>query len=195
MKKLTLVGTQGTGKTTLLNALSELEMFSDHKIIFSRRLDLAYDLDVTKNGYKDFGFDLGVGKSDAIDLFSVMYHAYALKHHDKFISDRCLLDVLAYTKADHIRGTVNDATLDFIEKLVERDIKSYDAIFLIEPEFELEENGIRPSGEEFQEEIRAIIDEYLTKFNMTYHKLSGSVENRVNQVIEYVNKNSISRSA
>jgi len=186
--KIGFVGSHGTGKTTLLKEIESRDLFPNHKIIYSRRLDLAYDLNISQDGYKGFGFDLGVAASDSINLFSLMFHAYALKHHEDMISDRCLLDVLAYTKSEYNKGLIQEATLDFMEKLVFRDVQQYDYLFYLEPEFELEDNGIRPVIDGFQEEINAIVKEYLYRRRYNFSNLiqiTGSVEERLQQIINH----------
>lgn len=186
--KIGFVGSHGTGKTTLLKEIENRNLFPDHKIIYSRRLDLAYDLDVSQDGYKDFGFDLGVGASDSINLFSVMFHAYALKYHTDMISDRCLLDVLAYTKSEYDKGLVQEGTLTFMEMLIYRDVQQYDYLFYLEPEFELEDNGIRPVIDGFQEEINTIVKSYLNRWKEVIPnliKITGSVEERLQQILTY----------
>lgn len=186
--KIGFVGSHGTGKTTLLKEIESRNLFPDHKIVYSRRLDLAYGLDISQDGYKGFGFDLGVEASDSINLFSLMFHAYALKHHEDMISDRCLLDVLAYTKSEYNKGLIQEGTLDFMEKLVFRDVQQYDYLFYLEPEFELEDNGIRPVMDGFQEEINTIVKEYLYRSRYTFSNLiqiTGSVEERLQQIINH----------
>jgi len=117
-----------------------------------------------------------------------MFHAYALKHHNDMISDRCLLDVLAYTKSAYNKGLIQEATLDFMEKLILRDVEQYDYLFYLEPEFELEDNGIRPVMDGFQEEIDTIVKDYLYRCRYRIPNLiqiTGSVEERLQQIINH----------
>ena len=96
--KVAICGAHRTGKTTLINALSDLAL----PIVQTQTSKVIVDCGLQPNGSYDFGTKLGV-QHKILAHYQDVYKAAG----DSFITDRSPIDALAYTLAE-----VNNATLD-----------------------------------------------------------------------------------
>lgn len=179
VSKLTRVafsGAQSTGKTTLLNALRESADFKDCKF---------YD-EITRQ-IKEQGFKINEQGTDATQLKIMQEHKRRVNAKDSglVIFDRCSLDGLVYTQFLYNKGQVSKDTLDEATKVFEETIMQWDAIFFLRPEFEIVDDGVRSVNVEFHRNIVFLFDYFIEKYNLQVIQLTGSVEDRVKQFVEY----------
>ena len=59
----------------------------------------------------------------------------------------------------------------------------YNYVFYIEPEFDIESDGTRSTDVSFRDGIVEIFDQIIEKKNLKLVKLTGSVRNRINTVV------------
>ena len=165
-------GAQSTGKTTLLNALRESADFKDSKF---------WD-EITRQ-IKEQGFEINEQGTDATQLKIMQEHKRRVQANDSglVIFDRCSLDGLVYTQYLYNRGQLTKETLDEATRVFEETISSWDAIFFLRPEFEIVDDGVRSVNVEFHRNIVFLFDHFIEKYNLQVIRLTGSVEERVNQ--------------
>lgn len=174
--KIGFTGAQSTGKTTLLNALKSEKCFKD--------FDFCEGVTRWVNS---LGVAINEDGDDTTQELILMRHIYNLYTHDSMIADRTIIDVLVYTIWMFDNGKIEERTYNKVCNVFEKAIKEYDYIFFIEPEFEVVDDGVRSSDTKFQEEINNIFKIVLTSRNISYTKISGSVRQRVSQVLEALN--------
>jgi len=170
--KIGLCGTMSVGKTTLVNALKELDYFKDYNFRTERSKELMaqgipLNTDSTLKGQTVF---LAERTSE------LMY--------ENIITDRTVIDVMAFAKASKSMNFLDKE--DFCE-YARRFIREYDYIFYVSPEgVEIEDNGIRETDAEYRNLIDFTINIIISNNRhriKNLHILSGSTEERIHQML------------
>lgn len=169
MNRIIFTGAQGTGKTTILNEFKNREM----NVITEVVRNLA------KEGVKinEMGDEKGQKK-----IFST--YEKLLSERVDYISDRGLIDVLAYSMHLNKKGLVSDKLVETQFKALKKFVKNNsDVIYCYFPiEFDVVDDGVRSIDEEFRKEIDNNIKEILISLGQPWVTVKGSVENRINMV-------------
>ena len=174
--KIGLCGTMSVGKTTLVNALKELEPFKEYNFATERSqhlmsLGIPLNTDSTLKGQTVFL---------AERCGELMY--------DNIITDRTIIDVMAFTKCAH--------SIDSIDKLAFEEyarsfIKEYDYIFYVSPKgVDIEDNGIRETDFEYRNLIDYTINNIISEQNhriKNFYTLKGTTEERIARVLNITN--------
>jgi len=169
--RIGLSGAQSVGKTTLLSALRSEIIFKDFTICN----------EVTRR-VKDYGFRINENGDDITQRLIMQEHIVNIFMNDKMITDRTALDGVVYTRYLHNKGKVSSNVMAFAESVYNKLYLKYDLLFYIEPEFEIEDDGVRSTDMEFRDEIVKIFHSYLNQ-GVSFVQLSGSVRERVQQVL------------
>jgi GTPase SAR1 family protein len=170
--RIGLCGTMCVGKTSLVNALKELDQFKDYKFATERSqylmsLGIPLNTDSTLKGQTVFL---------AERCSELMY--------ENIITDRTILDVMAFTlNANSIAYQDKEA----FERYASNFVREYDYIFYISPEgIPVEENGVRETDEHY----RSIIDHTIVSLVKKHghkagkvEKISGSTDERIQQIL------------
>lgn len=172
--KLGITGLHGTGKTTLLNALREVNAFRGY----------AFCDEVTR-WVKSLGFDINEAGGDQTQMLIVMKHIYNLTRNDYMITDRTMLDCLVYSRFLREIDQISQETLDNVRDIYEKTINKFDRIFLLKAEFNMEDDGVRSVNPVFRDRISEIFDEEIANSDIDYPLvlLTGTVEERVSQLL------------
>jgi nicotinamide riboside kinase len=175
--RIGISGAQSVGKTTLLNALRSESIFSDFKYCteVTRRVS-SYGLSINENG------------SDVTQRLIMQEHIVNIFMNDKMITDRTSLDGLAYTHYLAETKKVSPQAYEYSLKVFKRLQSSYDIQFYIKPEFKIEDDGVRSVDTYFRDRIVTIFDEIIEEYKIPVVYLSGSVRERVQQVIDAYKK-------
>jgi len=174
--KIGLCGTMSVGKTTLVNALKELEQFKGYNFATERSqhlmsLGIPLNTDSTLKGQTIF---LAERCSELIQ--------------ENIITDRTIIDVMSFTQnAKSIPYQDKEA----FEKYASEFIYDYDVIFYISPKgIDIEDNGIRETNVEYRDLIDDTIVELIQKYGHragNIEIISGTTEERIQQILNITN--------
>ena len=166
MAKIGLCGTISVGKTTLVNALKELEQFKDYETATERSKYLR-DQGISLNTDSTLKGQLVFAAERSIELMK-----------PNIITDRTLYDVCAFT--------LSAKSIDWYEKRRFVEIlmslrNEYDLIIYVSPEgIEIEDNGVRTTNSEYRDKIDNVIKEMLVEFPpVKLIEVKGSNEERI----------------
>ena len=165
--RIGIIGSHGTGKTTLANELSErLNMLTISEI--ARK----YNVNTTDRRKRYFM---------QVDILNDQMYAEMSVSDNGFISDRTTLDNLAY----FMLGTEHTPRelMCYLNKAI-INAKNYTHLFYIPIEFDLKGDGFRNTNKTYQHNIDSKILEILGFFELEYIVTSGSLEERVNTVFQ-----------
>jgi GTPase SAR1 family protein len=170
--KIGMCGTVSVGKTTLVNALKELDQFKSYKFATERSqhlmsLGIPLNTDSTLKGQTVF-----------------LAERCGELMHENIITDRTILDVMAFTlNAKSIPHQDKDA----FETYASNFVREYDYIFYISPEgIPVEDNGVRETDEHYRDIIDFTIMTLVKKHGHKagkVEKISGSTDERIQQIL------------
>ena len=179
--RIAFTGVQCTGKTTLINALKTDPLFEGFTVIKESIRSL-----------KDKGYHINEDGNDDTQIAVMNAHIMNLIPSETLI-DRCAIDGLCYGEYSFNHNKISIDTLNFCRVVWELTRDYYDFIFYIRPEFDMVEDGTRSTNSEFRDEVLKIFDKYIAesynrnvdyygKNNNNIYMISGTVEQRVQQV-------------
>jgi nicotinamide riboside kinase len=168
--KIGLCGTLSVGKTTLVNALKQIEQFIDYETATERSKYLR-DQGISLNTDSTLKGQLVFAAERSIELMK-----------PNIITDRTIYDVCAFTLSAKSIGWTEKCYFTNILMTLRDD---YDVIIYVSPEgVEIEDNGVRTIDAKYREQIdftiKNMLDEYPPKKLI---KVSGSTEERINTII------------
>ena len=164
--KIAITGAQSTGKSTLLKYLKEDSDLNQFEFIDELTRKIAAK-----------GININEQGSNMSQIFTVTIHAENIVKNN-FISDRCALDGLVYTRWLFDQGKVDQWIMDYALGVAKEVLPKYDYIFYLVPEFPIEDDGVRSADEQFRKEIVQLFEYYIDRFRLKVYQLSGSVEDR-----------------
>jgi len=167
-----ITGAQSTGKSTLLNDLTQLSIFQDYTVCSGLTRTLAKQ-----------GFAINEAGDDDTQLAVMNQHRNNLVY-ENMLTDRTALDGLVYTAWLHSQGKISEKVLTMVEEIFDSLIDNYDIVFYIKPEFDLEDDGERSNDLNFRDDIAELFEDFIEHLNLDVVLLTGSREQRVKQVID-----------
>ena len=174
--RIGISGAQSVGKTTLLNALRSEPEFKYFAICN----------EVTRR-VKEYGFRINENGDDITQRLIMQEHIVNAFMNNLMITDRTALDGVVYTRYLYQKGKVSEQVMLFAENVYVKLQPKYDIFFYIKPEFPIEDDGVRSSDLEFRDEIVNIFSLYLHTIPNKVYVLTGSVRERVEQVLNVYN--------
>lgn len=181
--RIILIGSHGTGKSTLAKALAE-----------------ELDLPITESVAR-----IVIETSSRYDPDPIEFQNRLCKmSHWDFtrwkdvpnIMTRCPLDTLAYTKAlsrqkedkyDY-QELYNRYLEQFKKDEVAMEMVKHSLFVYLPIEFKPENDGVRPVDPEYQQAVDQAMRELIYEFQITPLVVSGSVEERVEKVMDFIAK-------
>lgn len=173
--RIGIAGAHSVGKTTLLNALRSEPCFKEYEVC-----------DEVTRQVRAMGLDINESGSDKTQRLIMMKHLENVFLYKDMITDRTALDCLVYSRYLWKNEKVSTDTMNHITNMFGKMWLMYDVVFYIQPEFDIVADGVRSVDSIFRDNIcrefnSAIAELQLHKDN--FHYISGSVVNRVNQVM------------
>ncbi len=173
--KIGLCGTMSVGKTTLVNALKELDYFKGYNFRTERSKELMAQ-----------GIPMNTDSTLKGQCVFLAERSGELMQ-ENIITDRTIIDVMAFANCS--------TSMDIYEKedfetLAAQLVREYDYIFYVSPKgVEIEDNGVRETDAKYREIIDRSINNLITKYNhriKKFHTLEGSTEDRIYQMVNYI---------
>lgn len=176
MHRIVFTGAQGTGKTTVLNYFKD----QGHKVITEVVRDLAQKgVKINKDG----------DEKGQTAIFKEYETRLAELDVDGYMSDRCLIDVVAYTKYLMDTGKVSDKFFNKqLKQLAKFRASHPDITYCYYPiEFPVVDDGVRDLDEEFRTAIDQNIQWIMKELSIQPITIKGTVEQRIEKVIRVYN--------
>ncbi len=167
--KIAIAGAHGVGKSSFAKELA-------------KRMNLNYIPDIVREEAVPKGFVINENTPSEVQLWLV-FRQWELEQitPESWVADKSLLDYLVYGKIVLKEKDVEE----LIEKIIKRNI-GYDQVFYLPIEFPMESDGIRSDNEDFRKEVDCLYKETLKELGIKHIPLSGSVEQRIVQALEYL---------
>jgi len=168
--KIGLCGTISVGKTTLVNALKQLDQFKDYETATERSKYL-----------RDQGISLNIDSTLKGQIVFAAERSIELMKPN-IITDRTIYDVCAFTLSAKSIGWYDRRR--FVELMM--NLRSdYNVIIYVSPEgVEIEDNGVRTTDAEYRTNIDIAIQEMLIEYPpKKLIRIQGSTEERINTII------------
>lgn len=173
MRRIAIVGSFSTGKTTLAEAAAD-------------PLGLPLLPEVARE-VAALGFKLDKNATPEVETLIFLRQFYNEMAHPEFVSDRSLIDTMAYAGwvLDHQERRKEFALWDACVKVAEHQLRSqYTHVFYLPIEFPIVPDGLRPLDTEFQQEIDTRILDLLDRHDVHFETVTGSVEDRLGDIVD-----------
>lgn len=178
MHRIVFTGAQGTGKTTVLKEFEKKGMKVITEVV--RRLAKT-GVKINKDGDED-------GQTKIFEVYEYEL-GYPSNPIDGYISDRCLVDVIAYSMYLAEQGKVSDEFVkDQMNRLIKFKNENPDIAYCYFPiEFDVVADGVRDTDEEFRAAIAHNIIAVMQEAGIQPIIIKGTVEERVTKVNRLIN--------
>ena len=170
-----ITGAQSVGKTTLLNALRSEKLFKDYVIC-----------DEVTRRVKSYGLPINEEGTDITQRLIMNEHIVNVFMNGNMLTDRTALDGLVYSTYLYKNNKISLNTLKYVKDVFYKVWQSYNCVFYIEPEFEIVDDGIRSNNKQFRDEIAELFETVIEKEKLNLHRVKGSVRDRVNTIIDFL---------
>lgn len=170
-RRIAIVGSFSTGKTTLAHLLAE-------------DLDLPL-LPEAAREIVSLGFKLDKDATPEAETLIFLKQYNNEISTPEFVGDRSLIDVMAYAGwvLENQQWRKETALWEECERLARTRLRSnYSHVFYLPIEFPIVLDGLRPDDPAFQKEIDGRIVELLTAYDIAYDTVTGAVPDRLEQI-------------
>jgi len=184
--RISISGSQCSGKTTTLNVLKEDKFFSE------------YEFDLESKTREVEKYNLGHSREandyTQIIIFSNMIkNSLSIKDKTKCLTDRCILDNLVYSKYLFYNKLISKDLFNVISKSADDLILNFDVVFILEPTIKLISNDYRDVDENYRQDIARIFSHYQKEYNINNRdKKTGKVvivtPTDLNERVEFIKK-------
>ena len=180
--KIAFTGSHGVGKTTIIKLL-EKRLGTNNSVNVTREIPRIICYLVNNPEY--FRRSQNTLVKQMIILLGQLTQEHELANTEYLICDRTIFDHWAYTTYLFSDELTEDYKIT-CEEFQKSHMKTYDKIFYIPIEFDVEDDGTRENDKSFQKEIDKIIVENLEKHKIEFITIGGTIEDRYNQIINNI---------
>jgi GTPase SAR1 family protein len=170
--KIGFCGTMSVGKSTLVNELSKLPQFEGYHFATERSKYL-----------RDLGIPLNTDSTLKGQTIFLAERCTELLH-DRFITDRTIIDVMAFTLN---ASSIFHNDKHRFENYAKLFIADYDYIFYVSPKgVDIEDNGIRTTDSEYRDRIDKTILHIIYTYKpliTNFREIFGTTEERIEQIL------------
>jgi nicotinamide riboside kinase len=184
--KIALTGAHGVGKSTLANFLQTEITKNGTTASITPEVPRLICEAVKDNEYFRRGHN-SLLKQSLILMGQLVIEEQLRKKADIQICDRTLFDHWAYSLSLFGKEIEEGNYTEVYETFISEHCKSYDKIFYIPIEFKPIDDGVREGDEGFQAEIDSLIKGLLTKHQISFTTITGTIENRGKTILEILN--------
>ena len=178
--RIAFTGSHGTGKTTLIEELKNLDRFKNYVFHQNLTRSLRDRVPINEQG------------TELTQVFVINKHMERLVDKNSIL-DRCLIDGYIYTSYLYKKGKISEWIYRYAHDLMYTFLDLYDVIFYICPEFNLPEDGVRSNSLSFRDDIVSLFEDIIGQLKhskkVSIVKITGTVEERIQQVVRWVEKN------
>jgi AAA domain len=179
--RLAFIGTQSTGKTTVLDRLTEVlpNVYAIREVART----------IIRNGFP-------LGKNANVDSHC-LYMATQLQRELAYdptlathlVSDRCVLDLLAHARINRTlpRPFIPDYVIELIERVTILSCRRYDLFFYFPVEFTQHNDCVREEDEDYRIRVGDEILRISQELDLPTERLTGTVETRLQTVLQVMN--------
>ena len=173
--KIALSGLHSQGKTTLLNIFDNNQIFKDYYKVPSPTRILQSE-----------GFVINESGDEVTQTLIMMQHyKNAAKCGTRAFFDRCTLDGLAYSL--FFKEKLKDKKVySLIVDLFKLTIQSYDVIFYIEPELELQNDNTRSLDRVFFDNVKQNFEDVIAEYKIDVKRVKGTIQERVDFIQKFI---------
>jgi len=135
---------------------------------------------------KGYGLPINEDGTDVTQRLVMNEHIVNVFMNDKMLTDRTALDGLVYSTYLLKTNKINASTMKYVKDVFHKVWNTYDHVFYIEPEFDIVDDGVRSVNKQFRDEIADLFEMTIEKEKLSIHRVKGSVRNRVNTIVDYL---------
>lgn len=175
MKRIAIVGSFSTGKTTLAEVVAP-------------KLGLPLLPEVARE-IVELGFKLDKDATVETETLIFLRQFHNEMTHPEFVGDRSLVDVMAYASwvLENQERRKEFALWDTCRDIAKHHLRSqYTHVFYLPIEFDIVPDGLRPMDPDFQADIDKRVQHLLAVNAIHYETLTGSVEQRLDDLLQAI---------
>lgn len=178
--KYAITGAHCTGKTTLVNAIQDVDFNKKYQYITS----------MTREA-KQLGYKINELGNDETQLYILNKHLERLVIANNCVLDRSLIDGYTYTKILFESGNISDNVMKYAKSLLSVEFMGrYDKIFYLPPTLQLVSDGLRSTEPEFRRHVINNFEQIVQGASMfmpdLVQAIDGSVQERVRLANQYL---------
>lgn len=185
MFKIALVGSHGTGKSTLLTALSERLVCDGLSVTILEEIPRSICNRVGSNSYFQRSHNSCVRQ--LMLLFAqVVEENTNTSTADYFLTDRSVVDHWVYTRLLFQKDIENHELDKLLPHWIFKYLATYNLVLHLPVEFGPANDGVREDDFEFQTHVGDSILQFLQESGVYFVTVRGSVESRIGESIEAI---------
>jgi nicotinamide riboside kinase len=175
--RIGITGSHGTGKTTLAKALAEqtgLPLIEEQARYVAQKLGITSIKSLRDDQNRGANFQWGC-----------LNQQLQVEKRQHFVSDRTTIDNAVYWLKYHAHRWPSEASNYYYQRAL-GNVKNYDLIIYVPPEFPPEDDGFRGTDRGQQLEVDIYIRAFLALTEPSFITVKGTMEQRLKEAISAI---------